>query len=64
MIKRKKTTVAFEQDKRGKWRGKTTAENGNALVATTQGYVDKRDARKAMIRSAIAILRQCGFGGY
>lgn len=54
-----KTEVQEYQDKRGEARIRTiSAENGNKLVAVTQGYSDMGYAEKAMIRSAVAILEK------
>ena len=41
---RKAPTFEIYQDKKGEWRWRARAQNGNLLAAASEGYADKRDA--------------------
>jgi uncharacterized protein YegP (UPF0339 family) len=41
---RKAPMFEIYQDKKGEWRWRARAQNGNLLAAASEGYADKRDA--------------------
>ena len=57
--KTKRTGVELYESKsgasKGTWRGRVTAMNGRVLVTTSEGYVDREDARKALKAAATII---------
>jgi uncharacterized protein YegP (UPF0339 family) len=44
MASRKSPVFEIYQDKKGEWRWRARAQNGNLLAAASEGYADKRDA--------------------
>tara|TARA_R110000772_G_C13310278_1_gene440213 strand:- start:4366 stop:4599 length:234 start_codon:yes stop_codon:yes gene_type:complete len=48
--------LVLYRDAANSWRGKTVADNGRIMVATTQGYDNKKDCVDALIKSAAIIL--------
>ena len=45
-------TLDCYQDKAGKWRWRLRAQNGNVVLASTQGYVTLASAGKNLARAA------------
>lgn len=49
------------KDENNEHRIRLTAENGNIMYASTEGYKNKEDAIQAAIKSSIAILKKYSF---
>ncbi len=51
--------LEFYQDKKEEWRWRVQAENGQIIAASSEGYVELRDAKANVTRLMKALFDQC-----
>ena len=51
--------LEFYQDKQEEWRWRVQADNGQIIAASSEGYVELRDAKANVVSLMRALFDQC-----